>query len=208
MRARHPLLPGRSRPLARALLACALPALAQPALAQSRTASRDLAVTGNAPAVCTLQNGKLQPGGLVNITGLDGDVLRIQNLVDSRSLAARAASASIRFAAMCNFPHQVRIESENNGLWPNDARQSALIPGFATAIPYRASLTWGPVNDALDANADVRRLTSSRVAVDQPVVGDVQMRIEIASGASNTAVNAPVVAGTYADTVRIYLEPR
>lgn len=190
------------------LLLAALLASAQPAFAQSRVAKQDFGVTGNTPAVCTLQSGQLQTGGLLNIIGLDGDVLRIQNLTDSQSLAARAASASIRFAAMCNFPHQVRIESQNNGLWPSDAGQSAQVPGFTTAIPYRASLTWGPVSGGLDANANVRRLVSSQVAVDQPVIGDVQMRIEITSGASNTVVNSPVVAGTYGDTVRIYLEPR
>ena len=190
------------------MLLTAAQACAQPALAQSRVATQDLGVTGSAPAVCSLQNGQLQTGGLINITGLDGDVLRIQNLTDSQTLAARAASASIKFFAMCNFPHQVRIESQNNGLWPTDSRQSSSVPGFTTAIPYRASLTWGPAAGALDANANVRRLIERRVAVDQPVVGEVQMRIEIASGASNTVVNAPVVAGTYGDTVRIYLEPR
>lgn len=189
------------------LLSVAL-ASAQSAHAQSRVATQDLGVTGSAPAVCTLQSGQLQTGGLINITGLDGDVLRIQNLTDSQTLAARAASASIKFSAMCNFPHQVRIESQNNGLWPTDSRQASSVPGFTTAIPYRASLTWGPVAGGLNANANVRRLIDSRVAVDQPVVGEVQMRIEIASGASNTVVNAPVVAGTYGDTVRIYLEPR
>ncbi len=190
------------------LLLPSLLASAQPAFGQSRVATQDLGVTGNTPAVCTLQNGQLQTGGLINIAGLDSDVLRIQTLTDSQTLAARAASASIRFSAMCNFPHQVRIESQNNGLWPTDSRQSSQVPGFATAIPYQASLTWGPVSGALDANANVRRLASNQVAVDQPVVGEVQMRIEIVSGASNTVVNAPVVAGTYGDTVRIYLEPR
>lgn len=185
----------------------ALAAWAQPTLAQSRLARQELDVNGSAPPVCTLQNGRLQNGELVNITGLDGDVLRIQNLTDSRTLATRAASASIRFAAMCNFPHQVRIESQNNGLWPTDARQSSQVPGFTTAIPYHASLVWGPVSGELGADANVRRLTTSRVAVDQPMIGDVQMRIEISAGASNTLVNAPVVAGTYGDTVRIYLEP-
>lgn len=191
-----------------ALPVAAVVAGSVPALAQSRVAERELGVEGNAPLVCTLQPGRIQAGGLVNIVGLDGDTLRIQNLTDSQTLATRAASATISLAAMCNFPHQVRIESQNNGLWPTDARQAAQVPGFATAIPYRARLVWGPVNGELTTDAAMRRLATSRVAVDQAVVGDVQVRIDIAQGASNTEVNAPVVAGSYEDTVRIYLEPR
>ncbi len=44
--------------------------------------------------------------------------------------------------------------------------------------------------------------------VNQPTAGDLQLRIEIQQGASNVEVNAPVLAGAYADTLRIFLEPR
>jgi len=194
--------------LSLALTALALAVPAGSAWAQAASAKQDFAVSGNTPAVCTLQRGRIQAGGLVNIAGLDGDTLRIENLADRQTLATRAASATISFAAMCNFPHQVRIESQNNGLWPTDARQAIAVPGFATAVPYRASLAWGAVNGTLDAQANVRRQATSLTTVADPVVGDVLVRIEIAQGASNTQVNAPLVAGTYDDTVRIFLEPR
>jgi hypothetical protein len=181
---------------------------AAPALAQSATAVRTMPVTGNAPQVCAMQRGAVQPGGLVNINGIDGDTLRILQLTDSQTLAARAASATISFAAVCNFPHRVRIESSNNGLWPTDGRISSTSPDFASAVPYQAQLLWGSANGALSADATVRQIANRSWDVNQPTAGDLQLRIEIQQGASNVEVNAPVLAGGYADTLRIFLEPR
>ena len=191
-----------------ALAATALALSAAPALAQSATAVRTMPVTGNAPQVCAMQRGAVQPGGLVNINGIDGDTLRILQLTDSQTLAARAASATISFAAVCNFPHRVRIESSNNGLWPTDGRISSASPDFASAVPYQAQLQWGVANGALSADVTVRQIAIRSWDVNQPTAGDLQLRIEIQQGASNVEVNAPVLAGAYADTLRIFLEPR
>lgn len=182
--------------------------LATQAHAQSSIATRTMPVAGNVPNVCSLLRGKIQPSGLVNVTGLDGDVLRIQQLTDPETLAARSASATVSFTAMCNFPHQVRIESQNNGLWPVDARVASTTPGFASALPYRASVAWGETRGSLLANATVRSLAEERITVNGATAGDLLLRFELQQGASNSEWNAPVVAGIYTDTLRIYLEPR
>jgi hypothetical protein len=197
------------RPTLAAILAASamlLPGAAQAQLAQ--TVQRTMPVTGNAPQVCTIQPARLQAGGLVNFRGLDGDTLQIEELTDKRTLAAKPASATLSFAAVCNFPHRVRIESQNNGLWPTDGRMSTEAEGFAYALPYRAHLDWGSATGDFFADAKVRRLNEDRVSVDVPTAGDLSLRIEIESGASNVRTNAPVLAGVYGDTVRIFLEPR
>ena len=185
---------------------------AVPAAAQTPTpapvASRTLPVIGNTPQVCAMQRGRIQPGGLININGLDGDALRILQLTDPLTLAARAASATISFEAFCNFPHQVRIESQNNGLWPVDQRVSGRPAGFAYAVPYTARFSWGPANGGLDATAKVRNQNTQVVAVNDAVAGEFRLRIQIEDGASNVENRAPLIAGTYVDTVRIFLEPR
>ena len=185
---------------------------AVPAAAQTPTpapvASRTLPVIGNTPQVCAMQRGRIQPGGLININGLDGDALRILQLTDPQTLATRAASATISFEAFCNFPHQVRLESQNNGLWPTDLRMNTPASGFASALPYKARVSWGDVEGTLDANANVRQISDQRVAVADARAGDLLLRIQIDQGASNVMVNAPVLAGQYSDTLRIFLEPR
>ena len=195
------------RPLL-ALAASALAFVASPALAQTTSATRTMPVVGNAPQVCALQRGQVQPGGLVNINGIDGDTLRILQLTDPQTLAAKAASATISFAGFCNFPHRVRIESTNNGLWPTDGRISSASGGFAYAVPYRASVAWGMTNGALSADATVRQINAGQWDVNQATAGNLTLRIEIQQGASNVEVNAPVLAGAYGDTLRIFLEPR
>lgn len=181
---------------------------AVPAHAQSTEASRTMPVTGNAPEVCAIQRARLSQGSQVNFRALTGNLLQIDTLVDPATLAANAASAAIEFPAVCNFPHRIRLESQNNGLWQTDGSMNEPADGFAYALPYRAELTWGEVNGTLDANANVRRIAERRFNVDQATAGEVELRIQIDAGASNTNANAPVLAGFYRDTLRIFLEPR
>jgi hypothetical protein len=190
------------------LSAAALIGLAAPAQAQSTTAATAMPVTGNVPQICAMQRGEVQPGSAVNIVGLDGDTLRFAQFVDPATLAVKAASVTIKFDAVCNFPHSIRVESANTGLWPTDGRVSQPPRGFAYAVPYTARLNWGPVNAQFDADAKARRISQRDIPVDTAVAGELNLRIEIAEGASNVENRAPVVAGTYVDTVRIFLEPR
>ena len=187
-------------------------AFAQPAFAQSEGSSSQsvhtMPVTGNAPEVCVMQPGHISAGGLVNVAGTDGSTLRIQQFLDPQTLSARAASATVAFDAICNFPHTVRIESQNNGMWPTDGRVSSAAQGFAYAVPYVATVQWADQTTSLDANAKVREIAQNSVAVDEPAIGTLNLRIEIAEGASNVENKAPVLAGDYADTLRIFLEPR
>lgn len=196
----------------RRLLVALAPALTllaySPAHAQSEAETRSMTVTGSTPEVCSIDLGEIQGGGLVNIAGLDGDTLRIEQLADPQTLAVRAASATISFEAVCNFPHQLRLESQNNGLWPTDSRVAGAPAGFAFAVPYSASVDWGAANGQLATDGKVRSTVNSRIALNAPAAGDLTVRIDIAQGASNVEVAAPVLAGVYADTLRIFLEPR
>jgi hypothetical protein len=196
------------RPILGGLILAAGIAASGPLAAQTTSATRTMPVSGNVPNVCSLDRGLVQPGGLVNVTGLDGNALRIQQLTDPQTLAARSASATVSFTAMCNFPHEIRLESQNNGLWPVDGRLAAPTTGFASALPYRALVNWGSTSGSLQADATIRTLKERRIAVNSASEGDLLLRFELDQGASNGELNAPVVAGIYTDTLRIYLEPR
>jgi hypothetical protein len=198
----------RTIPLLLLALTGASQALAETTTSSSSTATRNLPVTGSVPQTCAMQQGKIAPGSLQNIAGLDGDTLRIIQFTDPATLAVRAASVTISFDAACNFPHAVRIESQNNGLWPIDQRVSDRPTGFAYAVPYSARVNWGPVDAQFDANAKVRNQNQQVIAVNDAVAGEFKLRIKIEDGASNVETRAPLLAGTYVDTVRIFLEPR
>jgi hypothetical protein len=198
----------RARPILFGLALGLTAPAAMPAAAQTPINVRTMPVTGNVPQVCTMQRGQIRPGGLVNINGLDGDTLRILQLTDPQTLATKSARVTVAFDAVCNFPHRVRIESQNNGLWPIDARVASPTQGFASALPYRASVAWGPAGGTLYADATVRQLHEQRIDVNQATAGNLELQIELQQGASNVEVNAPVLAGAYGDTLRIFLEPR
>src|SRR5687767_12908039 len=86
--------------------------------AQSAVASQALPVSGNTPQVCSLGQGALRTGELVNFRGTDGDTLRVIQLIDPRTLATQSARATVSLGGVCNFPHRIRVESQDNGLWP------------------------------------------------------------------------------------------
>jgi hypothetical protein len=69
-------------------------------------------------------------------------------------------------------------------------------------------MTWGNVNGSLNADAQTRRVTDQRFNIDQATAGQIDLRLAIASGASNIRDNAPILAGDYTDTLRIFVEPR
>jgi hypothetical protein len=171
------------------------------------TSSTPMSVSANAPQVCTVQQPVLSQGALVNFQALDGTNLRIDQLTDPSTLATAAASVSVSFDAVCNYPHRIVLESQNNGLW----RTSTTAPaptGFADAVPYTAQLTWGTINNTFRADAKARRLNTDSIPVDNPTAGKIVLNLSIQAGDSNLSANAPLIAGIYGDTLRVTVEPQ
>lgn len=170
--------------------------------------TRDMVVRGRVPQVCTLATPTLASGALNNFRTLNGSSLEVDQLTDPVTLSTRAASARISFAAICNFAHQIVLESRNNGLWRSELGLTPAPTGFSDAVPYTATLEWGPINTSLDADASDRRIRDRTQAVDQPVAGDIVLRLDIQPGATNLQTNAPLVSGVYRDTLRLTVEPQ
>jgi hypothetical protein len=165
-------------------------------------------VSGSAPQICAVSNPVLTAGALVNFQSLNGTMLQLSKLADSRTLATNAASATVTFAAVCNYPHQIILESQNNGLYRDGAVGSPPPSGFADGVPYTASLTWGSVTSQFFVAATTRQTTQDRVVVPAATAGNIQIQLTIQAGASNLTANAPLIAGTYTDTLRITVEPQ
>ena len=170
--------------------------------------TRDMLVRGRVPQVCTIASPTLAGGAVNNFRTLTGSSLEVDQLTDPVTLSTRAASVEVSFAAVCNFAHQVVLESRNNGLWRSELGLTPAPAGFSDAVPYTATLVWGPINTSLDADASARRIRDRTQAVDQPVAGDIVLRLDIQPGATNLRTNAPLVSGAYRDTLRLTVEPQ
>lgn len=166
-----------------------------------------MSVTANAPQVCSVQQPVLSQGALVNFQALDGTSLRIDQMADPATLATAAASVAVSFDAVCNYPHRIVLESQNNGLW-RSVGGAATPVGFADAVPYTAVLTWGAVNNTFRADATARRLNTDSIPVDSPTAGKIVINLSIQAGDSNLHANAPLIAGIYGDTLRVTVEPQ
>ncbi|MFL6845711.1 MAG: hypothetical protein ACJ8ER_12610 [Allosphingosinicella sp.] len=170
--------------------------------------TRSVPVIASTPAVCAIREPNVAAGGQINFRGLNGNLLQIDHLVDPATLAVAAASVDVTFEAVCNYPHRIRVEAQNNGLWRSSERPPAPPPGFAYAVPYRATIDWGLEHGRLEADAKVRRIAERSITVDHPTSGEINLRLEIEAGASNVQGHAPLLAGSYGDTLRITLEPQ
>jgi len=175
---------------------------------QSAPVSKDLGVTGRAPEVCSLGNGRFKVSELDNFVDTAGDTLRVVQLLDPQNLSVRSARATIAVEAVCNFPHRMVLESQENGLFPIGGPFTAERGDFASALPYAATMEWGEQSRVLELNAKLRRPSAVETYVDQAAAGELVIHLELDAGASNTVYGAPVLAGAYGDTLRITLEPR
>jgi hypothetical protein len=185
-------------------------ALAAPAAAgaQSTDGTRTMAVSASAPEVCAVQGPQLAGGAQVNFRGLNGSALQIERLVDPTTLSTNAASIEVSLEAVCNYPHRLTVETQNNGLWQTVERAGPAVPGFASAIPYTATVRWGRENMELQADAKSRRIAERSIAMGEATSGSIVLRLEIQPGASNDRQNAPLLAGFYGDTLRVTVEPQ
>jgi hypothetical protein len=186
------------------IVATLITATAAPALAQSKVFD----VTGSAPQVCAVAQPTLTTGSMINIRNLDGDSLQIDRLVDPRTLTTNGASAEVSFSAVCTVPHRIVLESRGNGLWRNNASGGARTSGFADGVPYSAEITWGGVRERFEASALSRGANRRSTTVSDATVGDLKIALTIQAGASNGALNSPLLAGVYSDTLTITLEPQ
>lgn len=175
--------------------------------AQTIDARRDFDVIATVPGGCTVSEPSQSAGAQMNFRGVGGNTLQIDQLTDPTTLSTRAASIELSFEAMCHSPHRLIIESQNNGLFPRSERPAVPPAGFGTAVPYVASARWGTHNLRLEANAQSRQIRDSWVT-SEPNTGSILLRLQIEPGATNRRQNAPLLAGVYADTLRITLEPK
>ena len=177
------------------------------ASAQVSDARRDFDVVATVPGGCTVGEPSQTAGAQVNFRGVSGNTLQIDQLTDPTTLSTRAASIELSFEATCHSPHRLIVESQNNGLFPRSERPAVPPAGFGTAVPYVATARWGTHNVRLDADAHSRQSRDNWVS-SEPNTGSILLSLQIEPGATNRRQNAPLLAGVYADTLRITLEPK
>ncbi len=167
----------------------------------------DFEVAGNTPVICTLALDSGAEDGLINFSTADRNVYRVDQMLDATTLSTRAASFEVTLDGVCNSAHRIRVESLNNGLWQVSETPPARPSGFGTAVPYDVTARWTDQVLLLPADAAIRQPRERSVPINRPASGGLTLRFEIAAGATNLAANAPMVAGAYADTLTIVLEP-
>ena len=172
-----------------------------PALAQDQ---RTVEVIGMAEPLCNLGEIAQGQGPQLNIDVTSGAVFTVTELMDSATLTSKAAAISLEVPATCNTIHRVALASDNNGLWRTIPAGGGA--GFASAIPYAAELSWSDQDHRLEANATSRGYIEEGVVVGQPATGDILIEFSINAGATNAGVGAPLLAGEYADVLRVIVE--
>lgn len=191
------------------ILTAGFGALAAAASAQAQDAAQSgtVDVLASVARYCAVGQPELGADAQVNIRNLNANTLTIDQLTDPSTLSTRAASVEVVFDAVCNYPHKLTVESQNNGLWRNGLAGNPQ-NGFAVAIPYKADVRWGAARVDFDATAAAFQRLEESANVSQATEGQIQLRFEVIEGATNVAANAPLVAGNYSDVLRVTVEPQ
>lgn len=171
------------------------------------TVQREFAVSANSPQWCAVT----APGGTTPVASDDtgavapvGASLSIPDLVDPTTLSTRATTARLVFEAACNYPHQVVIRSERNGLRRDGTTQSTVI---ASAVPYVASISWGGNAAVLTTDALVEIERVETITTEAAIAGTLELAFVIQPGATNLGPGSPLGAGVYNDIVSIEVGP-
>lgn len=195
----------------RTLLALLIAAAAGAAQAQATSAPdvRNFTAVGTVPEVCTIGQATANVGRLVNIRSLTGTLLQIDRLTDPTTLSTSPAAADVTFQAFCNYPHRLVVQSQNNGLWRESVGAGVATPqGFADAVPYTLGVVWGDISQTYQVDAAGRRMRDFQSNLGKPVSGDLLLHLEIQPGAANLRTQAPLLAGSYQDTILLTVEPQ
>lgn len=166
------------------------------------------AVTGFTPPVCAVGDVRFGGDETLNVSSVTPGSIRINQLTDPATLSTNAASAQMSFPAVCTVAHRVRIKSLNNGLWRTQASGTSAASGFANAVPYTVGVKWSENNSRFEVDAGSRGNREQSILHGQPAAGDLTLTVSIAEGASNLRTDSPLMAGVYADTLVVTLEPR
>lgn len=175
--------------------------IALPAAAQE---SSEVTLIGVAEDQCFLGEAELSDGALQNFENPTGAVFVVAQLTDPSTLTTRAADLSLKLNAMCNTPHRLIVESQNDGLWRTEV--TGATSGFGSAVPYRLGLTWADETREIAATAASRQAIEWEFLVGRPATGDVQLDFSIDAGATNAGLGAPLLAGSYSDVVTVTVE--
>lgn len=173
--------------------------------AQSASQHADIAVTGSVGRMCVMVAPRVDVGASTNLGTVSGSAVRIAELSDEQ-MTTRATNFTARLSAMCNVSHQLIISSDRGGLWRSPT--GATIPGFANGVPYRAKVTWNGAQSTLTANAAGESPVQQTLNADAPGSGDIDVEFHIDQAATNAGSGAPLVAGSYTDTIRVTMGPQ
>lgn len=193
------------RSLAIAPILIGMVAVACPAYAQT-VSEKTVGLVGEAEQQCTLAEPTQAPGGSSNFDAPVGGTFSITELADPLTLSTRAANVTVAFPAMCNTAHRVTLQTENNGLWRDLGGVAA--GDFGSAVPYDANMVWAGEQQTLQADASGRFQALETMIVTEPASGEILVEIEVAAGATNATTGAPLLAGDYADILRLTVEPQ
>ena len=191
---------------ATAALICAGPAFADP------SASNAISISGSSPDTCTLDPGTQSAATNATFTpGAGASTLAIGTLASATDATLQTTSATITFVGMCNYAHNIGLQSANSGLQNGTAGNDPVAGSgsFIKKVGYTASYVWAGhtstgterlvfANDVgIGAGASAVLKKSDNVTVAGANQGNLVLHFDIASSST------PVVSGSYSDTLTV-----
>jgi hypothetical protein len=181
----------------RGSLALAVLASAAPAVGQSiDTGRQQIELAGVAPSACVIRPPTASSGvnASYQTTGVSTGEVRILEMADPQTAQARATAITIALPVVCNSAHVLTARSRNGGLQRLAANQrNNGAGGFTEFLPYSLNMNWAGQEVARTSNAG----TPLAIVSNNGGAGNVSLGFSVPAG------GAPLIAGTYSDSIVI-----
>jgi hypothetical protein len=164
-------------------------------------ADQNINLTANVTKFCvfTAVPGFTNPVNASGVASLGTSTVAITNGATSAGIMNDFAF-TFTANATCNAPSKFHLTSIGNGL----KNGSVAVPGFLNVINYQAS---GKFNNGIASQLTTNGAAGPLVSVDRATATAISGSVVVDFNASlNTA--APLLAGTYTDTLRLTLTPQ
>jgi hypothetical protein len=159
-----------------------------------------LDMSGTAPSACVISAPSSVTGAnaTFQLTGPQAAQIDITELVDQNTAQPRAATISLALPVICNGAHSLVVTTANGGLVRigGNLGNANVNGGFREILPYQLSADWAGHSTSGDSHSR----TPVNIAVGDGAAGQLSLTIAIPPG------GAPLVAGTYADSLVIQLQ--
>lgn len=168
--------------------------------ANAQSASSSITLSGTAAPTCNIPTTPVASSNTnvtINSSTAAASSLTVTSFIDTAAVANAAALTLTYANAMCNYAHNVGVQTTNGGIKQQSGTTTVIGGTFANNVNYTATATFGGSTATITTNGTANAKQSTAVAGAN--MGNLVLTVSVAAGTN------PVLQGSYSDTLTLQI---